>query len=215
MVQLIKTDWSCQRKIAYFMPLFFLFYVTMASSQSVSAFSFGATVAMIAFVMVSYANMNTDEGSLAERRLLVSLPVARKTIVIGKYAMSAVWCLTAWVPSVLLFILASLMLGDTVDLLFLLKTLLVALCLIYLLTSAYYPLLFRFSYKKAQWGVQLIWVAFVFFLVFAFNQFMYVGHAATDLLEHVASTVLLLVGTCALTLLSLFVSTRFFAKKDL
>ncbi|MFT8872834.1 MAG: ABC-2 transporter permease [Sporolactobacillus sp.] len=221
MIALMLKDMRIQRKQTFFSPLFVLFplLVINISSTNMSDQRFplifqsfyAVAVGFVTFIFSLYSLFNTEEGDVLQNRLLLSLPLRRRTIVTARYVMIGVWWLYISVFCNLgayvmhAFGLITLQIGG--------RDAVLSLCVSLLLCSLLYPVYYCFNFKAAQLAGTLL-----FFLQLFFIQFFQTGAlpARTALLKSIAEHWLVDVpaATVAVTVLSYALSLRFFAKKD-
>ncbi len=157
MLRLILKDLYTQKKIAYFSPLLLLLYFfsmgkNISGSNLIAIVIYSLSIAFIAYFMVTYTNFNTGESEKNQNRLILSLPVTRRSVINAKYIMISIW----WLFSYTSYILIRIILMNVVDTsmtfnqLFDIKVLLLSLCFTYLLASIFYPLHYKFGFRVAS-----------------------------------------------------------------
>lgn len=155
MLHLLKKEVYTQRYFAYFAPLFLLPYFlsigkNISGSSVMTVMMLSLSIGFIAYFMVMYSNFNTNETERNENRLLLSLPITRKELMIAKYAMVLFWWLIAFGSSFVFFIILKTFFHfDHVHFLDA-RIIPLSICFTYVLTSIFYPLHFRFGYRAAS-----------------------------------------------------------------
>ncbi|AST06532.1 MAG: hypothetical protein KatS3mg080_0574 [Anoxybacillus sp.] len=156
MLRLILKDLYTQKKIVYFSPLLSLpYFLSMGKNISGSNFIaiviYSLCIAFIAYFMAMYTNFNTGESEINQNRLILSLPVTRRSVINAKYIMISVWWLFSYTSHILIFILMNVVdTSMTFNQLLDMKVLLLSLCFTYLLMSIFYPLNYKFGFRVAS-----------------------------------------------------------------
>lgn len=151
MLHLIVKEMVTQKKIAYLVPVILLpYFLTLgkgaAADPLIAIFVHGMCIAFISYFMTMYSNFNTNEGDKLQNRLLLSLPITRRSIVTVKYLMIGVWWLIAYTAyTCLMALMNAFRLYD--DSPFDIRIAVLSLCLSYMLTSVFYPMHYRFGYR--------------------------------------------------------------------
>ncbi|WP_232467234.1 ABC-2 transporter permease [Anoxybacillus flavithermus] len=131
--------------MVYFSPLLSLpYFLSMGKNISGSNFItiviYSLCIAFIAYFMAMYTNFNTGESEINQNRLILSLPVTRRSVINAKYIMISVWWLFSYTSHILIFILMNVVdTSMTFNQLLDMKVLLLSLCFTYLLMSIFYP----------------------------------------------------------------------------
>ena len=167
LLRLILKDLYTQKKIAYFSPLLLLPYFlsigkNIHSPNFIGIVIYSLCIAFIAYFMATYTNFYTGEGEKNQIRLILSLPVTRRSVINAKYIMISVWWLFSYISYIFIFIVLMNVVDTSMTLnqLFDIKVLWLSLCFTYLLMAIFYPLNYKFGFRVAS----LIGIA-AFFLV--------------------------------------------------
>ncbi|WP_071394181.1 ABC-2 transporter permease [Bacillus tuaregi] len=215
MFQLMLKDFHTQRKVAYFIPLLLLTYLlTLGKEVSgdnpiIEHLIFGLSIACIAYFMMMYSNFNLGESERMQNRLLLSLPIERKTVINAKYAMIFAWWLISFISYSLLVVILKQLFHMSITLSFDLKVMFLSLCFAYLLCSIFYPIYYKFGYRVSS----LIGILFFFVVTSGFGKLLTIKTSLTSIVvEHPFLSVAIL--SFAFTLLSYLVSTRIYSKAD-
>ncbi|WP_157800277.1 ABC-2 transporter permease [Sporolactobacillus pectinivorans] len=160
-------DMYTQRKTAYIAPVFLLLYIltwgkSFGNSEPLFQWINGVGVAFIAFLMVLYSNVTTGESDKMQNRLVLSLPLNRRSVVDARYLMISVWWLLAWLSWVILSLIVKNVFHEFGGQIFDYKLLVFSLCFTCIFTSIYYPIYYKFGFKAAQLIVTVVFFLFLF-----------------------------------------------------
>ncbi|RYM05104.1 ABC-2 transporter permease [Sporolactobacillus sp. THM7-7] len=207
MFQLMMQDVYTQKKNAYFTPLFLL-PLMLSNSGGVRIFGFFVIVGLLGYMMASYSHYGTEESDRMRHRLLLSLPVGRRSVVAAKYVMVGFWWMLAFVFGAILFSVVSVIFGDGVGLSFFPRSIIPSLCITYLFTSIDLPVYYKFGHKVSQ----IVGMALVFTSMIGFVTWV----AQTRLLPVFLKqpVLFLVIVTLIVTTVSYFLSLRIFEKKN-
>ncbi|WP_416825419.1 ABC-2 transporter permease [Ectobacillus polymachus] len=216
MLHLIIKDMYTQRKIAYVAPIFLLpYFLTMGknipSTGIYASIIYSLAIAFIAYFMALYSNFNTNEGENVQSRLILSLPIKRKTVIHAKYIMVSVWWLLSFLSSFLLLIILRVVFHIEGIQILNIRIVMFSLCFTYILTGVFYPIHFRFGYRVGTF----LGIAMFFAISSGLGKLLSLNKDTTivsGLLER--PTVSLVVITFIFVLVSYFISVSVFEKKD-
>lgn len=216
MLHLIIKDMYTQRKVAYVAPIFLLpYFLTMGknipSTSIYATINYSLCIAFIAYFMAMYSNFNTNEGETMQSRLILSLPIKRKTVIDAKYIMVSVWWLLSFLSSFLLLIILRVVFHIEGIQILNIRVVMFSLCFTYILTGVFYPIHFRFGYRVGTF----LGIAMFFAISSGLGKLLSLNKDTTivsGLLER--PTVSLAVITFIFVLVSYFISVSVFEKKD-
>lgn len=215
MFRLIKKDIYTQRKIAYLTPLLLLpYFLTMgkgigSANTLVGILIFSMSIAFIAYFMTMYSNFNTGESERMQNRLMLSLPIERRTVINAKYIMISVWWLISYVSYIFIIEILKSVLRFTLNFTVDLKVTFLSFCFAYLLASIFYPINFKFGYKISS----IVGLLMFFLVPSCFGKLLSVNMSfISTVSEHPILTVAII--SLVVTLLSYLISERIFTKKD-
>ncbi|TGA96192.1 ABC-2 transporter permease [Sporolactobacillus shoreae] len=199
MIHLMVKDMYTQRKTAYIAPVFLLIYALswgnlFGNSELLFQWINGLGVAFIAFLMVLYSNVTTGESDKIQNRLVLSLPLKRRSVVDARYLMISVWWLFSWLSWIIMsFVLKNVFHefgGQILDY----KVLVFSLCFTCIFTSIYYPIYFKFGFKAAQLVVMVVFFLFSFgigkFLSLKINSGIFLSFLKHPMISSIVVTVI-------------------------
>lgn len=213
MYRLMIKDIYTQRKSAYVAPLLLIaFFITkekdINSTVLIENLIFSLSIAYMAFFMIMASNFNTGESERMQYRLLLSLPIIRRTVINAKYAMISVWWLISYVTHIFIVILKEIF-HLSLNLSFDVNVTLLSFCFAYLFASIFYPIHFKFGYRVSN----LVGIIIFFLVASGFGKLMSINTGPTSIvLERPVLTVAIL--SFVVTLLSYLISERIFTKRD-
>lgn len=155
MLRLMIKDIYTQKKSTYFIPLIVLVYFIMAAGdrsdqELIDILVYGAGVGFMTYYSVMASNFNTNEGGKTQNRLLLSLPVTRRSAVLAKYLMVVVWWLFAYATSAVIISAFRPILHfqglQPLDF----RVAVLSLCFSCIFSSVFYPFFFKFGYRPAS-----------------------------------------------------------------
>lgn len=218
MYQLIKKEILTQRKLAYVQPLFLLVWLLNTGSGStfnVTNNSFlpvvnGFIAAYFAYLMVVFSNFGTKESDKRQNRLVLSLPVRRRSVIDVKYAMISCWWLFTYFFCVIFTLLLKVIFQATaIQISF--RSLIFSLCITYLLSSITYPVYYKFGYKITQFIAMLFLFLFFFFIEKISHNGIY--HEAFSEVTGYPMIAIIIV-TVIMVFASYFLSIHFYQKEE-
>ena len=148
MQALIKKDLYTQQKMVYLFSLFWFIPITGFFTDG-SPIRHVLLITFTSFTLVLYSNFNTTTSEEMQSRFINSLPVTRKQVVLGKYATGIIWYLPMALLVTIYVVLFNLFAPFPSRLIHL-PEYIIALTIMYLLLSIFYPLLFSVGYKVAS-----------------------------------------------------------------
>lgn len=217
MLHLLLKEFYVQRKMAYLVPLFLLpYFLTLGKEipnqgNLMQMIIYSLSIGFIAYFITTYANFNTNEGEKNQNRLLLSLPVTRKTVINAKYLMISAWWLFAYVSYFLIMILLNFLFDFQVATLFDLRIAALSLCFTYLLVSLFYPLHFKYGFRVAS----LTGIGAFFLITSSIGKLLPINQISTLLSMMIEYPIIsFAIITLVIVLISYFLSLRIFTKKD-
>lgn len=215
MFHLMLKDLYTQKKSAYFTPLLLLAYL-LAKGKEISGGNilienlvFSLSIAFIAYFMMMYSNFNTGESERMQNRLLLSLPVERRTVITAKYVMIIVWWAISYITYTLLIVILKNIFHYSLNLSIDAKVTFLSLCFAYLLSSIFYPIHFKFGYRVSS----LVGILMFFLVTSGFGKLLTIHSSITSIVvKHPIFTVAII--SLIFTSLSYLLSKRIFAKDD-
>lgn len=156
MINLLFTEIYTQKKIAFFIPIIMLplFYSIgdeILGNDMLSTMIFSLTIGFISYFLTSYSNSNTGETEKLQYRLLLSLPVSRKILIISKYLMVCIWWLIPYIWLILVLTLLKYVLKFPIEQpIFNWQVTLLSFCSAYFMNSIFFPIYFKYGYKTAN-----------------------------------------------------------------
>lgn len=164
MFHLMMKDIYTQKKTGYFAPIFLVPYFLMMGKDIPSAGIYASviyslSISFIAYFMMMYSNFSTNESEIMQNRLLVSLPIMRKSLIQAKYLMVSVWWFFTFLLCIgLFFVLRDVFHFESMQIMNI-RVVIFSLCFTYILTSFFYPIHFRFGYRAATFfGIAMFFV---------------------------------------------------------
>lgn len=148
MQALIKKDLYTQQKVVYLFSLFWFITITGFFTDG-SPIRHVLLIAFTSFTLVLYSNFNTTTSEEMQSRLINSLPVTRKQVVLGKYVTGIIWYLPMALLVTIYVVLFNLFAPFPSRLIHF-PEYIIALTILYLLLSIFYPLLYTVGYKVAS-----------------------------------------------------------------
>ncbi|MBS4212809.1 MULTISPECIES: ABC-2 transporter permease [Neobacillus] len=215
MKQLLLKDLYTQRLFGFLFPLIFImpFYsISLNGANYIVVY-----VTYVAIWLSIYSNFGTAASNRLGLKLLSSLPVTRKKLVQGKYCAAFMW----WGISLISYgTIASLILISTNNILGwgTILSLVLSLCLAFIIISVFYPLYFLFNYQVAA-GITMVIPALAFFGM-TFSTVMYDENSLPlqwelFLIENLLFYFLFILVSMLITFASYRLSVAIFEKKDL
>ncbi len=212
MITLIKKDLLTQEKWTYLLCLVLFIPIT-------SFFTDGSPIRhLLLLIALPFAFVTSLEDK--QSKLVNSFPVTRNQIVIGKYLSVIVWfVLSAIIVTIYMFLF--LKFAPFPSRMMTPAEYIIALSLIYLSLSVYFPFLFSLGYKLASIPTGIF--VFVLFMVYRITLNLAENPRYPEVTEFVQSlneNQWILAGSiftiaAIFTVISFFISARIYAKKDL
>ncbi|WP_165364241.1 ABC-2 transporter permease [Sporolactobacillus sp. THM19-2] len=222
MFHLMVKDIYTQRVSAYLAPLLLLLYFITAGndvtgSEFMGIVLCGTGIGFIAYYMIIASNFNTNEGDKWNNRLLISLPVTRRSMILSKYLMILIWWVFAYISSTVLILFLNSILNFHLLTPLSIETGIMSLCLSIFLSSIFYPIFFRFGYRVASMvGIGLFFAIMIATGTFISWQKMNLQKSVPEVIrfsfDHPVIPLIIL--TLLVSLISYFLSTHIFEKKE-
>lgn len=216
MFHLMMKDIYTQKKTGYFAPIFLVPYFLMMgkdipSTGIYAGVIYSLSISFIAYFMMMYSNFNTNESEIMQNRLLVSLPIMRKSLIRAKYLMVSVWWILTLIScQVLFFVLRDAFHFESIPIINM-QVVIFSLCFTYILTSVFYPIHFRFGYRVATFSG----IAMFFVVTSGLGKFLSLNKNITIVSVFIEKPSLsLAVITFIFVLVSYLISVSVFEKKD-
>lgn len=212
MKQLLLKDLRTQRLFGYLFPLLFIMPFYVSSLNGVNYIIIYVTYVSIWLSL--YSNFGTTASSRMGLKLILSFPVTRKNLIQAKYCATFMW----WGISLISYgTIAFLITKYTLDWGTILS-LVLSLCLSFVIISVFYPLYFVFGYQVAA-GITIGIPALAFFGI-TFSTVMYgksdgISQLGQLLIDNLLFYFLFILLSMMITIASYRLSVVIFEKKDL
>lgn len=159
--RLMRKDMLTLRKSSWFFAFVLLFMTFLTWPIDSMSLGYSLIIGMIGYYFLGISHFSTPESDRASHRLLLSLPVGRRQVVIAKYAMAGFWWLVAFLAGMILFLIAQAIRGEAASFPNFFLAVVPSLCYVYLSMAVDHPLYCLFGHRVAQ-SVEVLLFAFMF-----------------------------------------------------
>ncbi|WP_226670159.1 ABC-2 transporter permease [Metabacillus litoralis] len=218
MEALIKKDiFTLQKKVFFLLLLWFIPLTNFFTDGS--AFKHLLLLIFYGSTLILYSNFNTSSSEEMQSRLINSLPVTRKQIILSKYVAGCIWFALGSVL-VTAYVILFHQFAPFPSRLIYPAEYIICLAIVYLFLAIFYPFLYAVGYKAASFLSVIVFVSILMFFQISINLSENPKYPAVkDFIDSLTQNQWIIAGflsflSLVLTIISYKIAVRVYEKKD-